>query len=296
MADDVKRHILVKKDGCHVHPVTCANSVYYDEDTKETVKQKIDSLEQNINEVELKTGPTGATGATGPTGAKGATGSTGATGPTGATGSRGKQGPTGATGQTGATGPTGPYGVIGTIGVENGGTGATSRDGGLNSLGVFGSTYTGVVGHTTDIGKDETIQIALERCHSNLDNYTDGSYNQGYGDTTSTTEDGGVYIADDGMYLILASVYLAVGTIKASNIGKGVYVKDQNENEIMGCLITAYLSNSAASGANPTIAKLVHLEEGTTLYLYSRLNNTDGTAYDDNPATYLSILRLGGAY
>jgi len=80
------------------------------------------NLQNQINNIQLKPGPTGPQGPKGDTGATGAVGPTGPAGATGAIGPAGPQGPAGPAGTSvqGIQGPPGPQGPQGPAGVANG--------------------------------------------------------------------------------------------------------------------------------------------------------------------------------
>ena len=102
-------------------------------------------LQDQINALKLKQGPTGPAGPAGKDGSNGTNGTNGTNGAIGPQGPAGPQGPKGDTGATGATGPAGAPGATGATGPqgEMGAAGAAGMGGCVtNCGGNNGSTTT----------------------------------------------------------------------------------------------------------------------------------------------------------
>ena len=104
--------------------------------------------------------------------------------------------------------------------------------------------------------------------------------------------DGDLQVNVSGIYAIAGSVYISASS-SAANAGKGVYIRDSSDKELVSAIDFFNVTSSATSGAVSTATKLVSLSAGETLRLCGRTLSTSGTAYLGNASTYLTVLKVG---
>ena len=189
------------------------------------IKNQINQLQHQIDNIVLTPGPKGELGATGPQGLKG---DIGATGPQGLKGDIGATGPQGLKGDIGATGPQGLKGDIGATGLQGlkGDIGATGLQGLKGDIGTTGpqglkgdSGAAGIHGLKGDTGATGLKGLKGDTGLTGSDglNGTSCSVMQGEGSATISCEDG-----------TMASIYDQTAKSALRNLA---YVSGFNNND-----------------------------------------------------------------
>lgn len=104
--------------------------------------------------------------------------------------------------------------------------------------------------------------------------------------------DGDLQVNAAGVYMITGSVYITATSVN-TNAGRGVYIRDGNDKELVSALDFFNATSSSTAGAVTTASKLVSLNAGDKLRLCGRTLSTSGTAAMGNVATYLTVLKVG---
>lgn len=122
----------------------------------------------------------------------------------------------------------------------------------------------------------------------------------GSGDTFSVSDDGGIIIEEDGVYMIAASIYIKVRELLDSRteatIRKSVHIINQNNVELSTGSDNLYVTNGYEAwcdGAISVSPKIINLSAGDILYLYGRCVDASALIYPKSPSSFLTIMRVG---
>ena len=142
-------------------------------------------------------------------------------------------------------------------------------------------TVSGTAGSSVELASGTVTKIELTQICASSD--TKGVFSIVSGD---------VQVNASGVYMIAGSVYMSA-TSTNPNAGKGVYIRDGNDKELVSAIDFFNITASTTSGAVATAPKLILLNAGEKLRLCGRALSSSGTAYTGNVSTYLTVLKVG---
>lgn len=149
-------------------------------------------------------------------------------------------------------------------------------------------TATGTAGVSVTIQKSEYVKVPLTTITGKTNKYF------------HLTNNGTIQIDVTGYYMISASVNVQVNKADANVYSTiSCFVNKNGEpsadNELISGSDKLYITTDTSGGRNtrvPTGAKVVYLQAGDYLTLSARAEETTGTLYYGNPATYLTVMRI----